>query len=121
MNKNNKFFIIALITLIIDILWLKTIMGPPYKPMIKEIQGTNMEMNYYHAIAAYTCVLILLYFIIKYDFTLIESFLVGFAGWGLYDFTAGAVIKKWSIPLALLDVLWGGTLMMSMKYLSDKL
>jgi uncharacterized membrane protein len=118
---NKKFLIPALAVLIIDITWLKFVMGPHYAPMIKEIQGTTMNINIYYAIAAYICVLILLYIIIKNNLTLTESFLVGVAGWGLYDFTAGAVIKKWSLPLALLDVLWGGTILMSMKFLSDKL
>ena len=28
--------------------------------------------------------------------------------YGVYDFTAAAVIKNWDIKLALVDVLWGG-------------
>jgi uncharacterized membrane protein len=116
-----KYLIPALLILIIDITWLKFGMGPLYAPMILNIQKSPMVINIYHAITAYICVLILLYIIIKYDLSLMESFLVGFAGWGLYDFTAGAVIKNWRLDLALLDVLWGGLLLMSMKYISDKL
>ena len=31
----------------------------------------------------------------------------GFIVFGIYDFTAGGVFKKWDWPLAFLDVLWG--------------
>jgi uncharacterized membrane protein len=118
---NKKFLIPALILLLIDITWLSTVMSRGYHPMIKTIQGSTMKMNYYYGAAAYLCVLILLYIIIKNNLSLIEAFLIGLAGWGLYDFTAGAVLKDWSLSLSILDILWGGLLLMSMKYISDKL
>ena len=32
----------------------------------------------------------------------------GLVLYGVYDFTIGAVLEKWSMSLAIIDVLWGG-------------
>ena len=36
------------------------------------------------------------------------GFLFGVILYGVYDFTAGAVLKKWDFQLAIADILWGG-------------
>lgn len=116
-----KYLVPSIIVLVIDIFWLNFVMAKPYKKMIKNIQGSDMVANYPYAIAAYLMVVLLLNFIIiKNDLSLLDSFVIGICTWGLYDFTAGAVIKGWRLDLALLDVLWGGLLLMSMKYISDQ-
>lgn len=120
-NSYLKYLIPSLAILVIDIFWLNFVMANPYKKMIKQIQGSEMVPNYPYAIAAYLLVVLLLTFIIiKHDLPLFDSFVVGICAWGLYDFTTGTVIKNWRLDLALLDVLWGGLLLMSMKYLSDQ-
>lgn len=120
-NSYLKYLIPSLTVLVIDITWLNFIMANPYRKMVKNIQKTEMIINYPYAIAAYLMVILLLNFIIiKHNLSLLEAFIIGICTWGLYDFTAGAVIKGWRLDLALLDVLWGGLLLMSMKYLSDQ-
>ena len=38
---------------------------------------------------------------------LIYGGLFGLIVFGVYDLTAGAVIKKWDLNLAIIDILWG--------------
>jgi uncharacterized membrane protein len=122
MNKillSPKFWVPVILAPIVDLIWINIVMWKDYKLMIKKIQGTVVKPNLYYALAAYICVAILLYVIIKNDLTLFEAFLIGACSWGVYDFTAGTFFKDWDLPLALLDVIWGGILLMSMKYVSD--
>jgi uncharacterized membrane protein len=121
MDKNHKFVIVAFLMLVVDLIWINIVMLRPYEHMIKDIQGSNIQINKFYVVASYICALILLYIIINNNLSLIEAFLIGFSSWGVYDFTAGVFLKKWSLSLSIVDVLWGGTLLMTMKYISDKL
>lgn len=116
-----KFWIPVILAPIVDLIWINIVMWKDYKVMIKKIQGTAVNPNLYYAIAAYVCVAILLYIIIKNDLTLLEAFFIGACSWGVYDFTAGTFFKDWDLGLTILDVFWGGILIMFMKFISDKL
>lgn len=118
---SSKFWLPVILAPVVDLIWINVIMWKNYKVMIKQIQGSVVNPNLYYALAAYVCVAILLYVIIKNDLTLLEAFLIGACSWGVYDFTAGTFFKDWNLPLALLDVLWGGILLMSMKYVSNRI
>ena len=47
----------------------------------------------------------------SYKDALTYGSLFGIILFGVYDFTAGAVIKNWDLKLALIDVLWGSLLL----------
>lgn len=92
-------------------------MGPRYKVMIKEIQGSNMVTNVFYAFIAYTLMVIgLNHFVlpnidvknVTIQNCLSNGFLFGLILYGVYDFTIGAVLKKWDMKLGVIDVLWGG-------------
>ena len=51
------------------------------------------------------------YFIISRNLPVLDAFLFGFVIYGVYDSTNYAMLKKWSPYLAIMDALWGGTLM----------
>lgn len=109
-------------------MWLKVYMGPSYGPMIKKIQGEDMKPNYLYAALSYILLAIgLIYFVlpnISEENLLKDSlrygFLFGIIVYGVYDFTAAAVIKDWDIKLAIIDILWGGVLYFLTAYLSKK-
>lgn len=92
-------------------------MGPRYHIMIKNIQNQKMETNILYAFIAYTLMVVGLN---KFVLPMIDikhvtlynclsfGLVFGIVLYGVYDFTAGAVIDKWDMNLAIIDVLWGG-------------
>lgn len=107
----------SLILLILDFLWLGGFMGKRYNIMIPKIQGSKMETNMLYAFFSYLLMIIGLnvFVLPNLDMKNINiadclkyGFLFGIIVYGVYDFTAAAVIKKWNIQLALVDILWGG-------------
>jgi len=105
----------SLVLLILDFLWIYLFMGARYKILVGNIQGTEMKLNVFYGIVAYTLMLIGLH---KFVLPLIKTgsiqeclstaFVFGIILYGVYDFTAGSIFKKWDINLALIDILWGG-------------
>ena len=49
------------------------------------------------------------------------GFLFGIVLFGVYDFTACAVLKNWNLKLAILDILWGGTVYFLATFLTFKI
>jgi len=103
--------------LILDILWITLFMGSRYKTMIKDIQGSSMTTNMFYAFIAYTLMVIgLNHFVlpninvknVTIKDCLSYGFIFGLVVYGVYDFTIGAVLKKWDMMLAITDILWGG-------------
>ena len=103
--------------LILDVLWITLFMGPRYKVMIKNIQGSELKTNMLYAFLAYTLMVIGLNHFVLPNINvknvtirdcLSYGFLFGLVVYGVYDFTIGAVLKKWDMMLAIMDILWGG-------------
>ena len=76
-----------------------------------------MKTNFLYAAISYTLMVIgLNHFVlpninvknVTIKDCLTYGFMFGLVVYGVYDFTIGAVLEKWSMSLALLDVLWGG-------------
>lgn len=116
----------TLILLVLDLIWLKTYMGPRYNTMINKIQGSEMKVNNIYAFFAYLLMVIGLntFVLPKLNFKNINvkdclkyGFLFGIILYGVYDFTCGAVFTKWNTKLALIDVLWGGVVYFLSCYL----
>lgn len=120
-NKQiSKYIIPAFILLLVDILWINIIMKNPYNRMITLIQSSPMKVNYIYAMLAYiSMVIILLFIVIRKNFSLLETFITGLCLYAVYDFTCGAIFNKWNFNLALLDILWGGIVFTLAKYISD--
>lgn len=102
--------------LVFDFLWLTFFMGPKYKIMIPNIQGSPLRTNIYYAIIVYILMIIGQQIYVKplinsYKDALIYGSLFGIILFGVYDFTAAAVITGWDLNLALIDVLWGALLL----------
>ena len=106
--------------LILDGLWLNLFMGPRYKTMVQTIQKSPMNVNKLSALGAYLMmVYLLLNIVLKYNLTLSESFLFGCAVFGVYDFTCGAILKNWNFNLASIDILWGGILFATCRFVAQ--
>lgn len=102
----------SLTMLILDFIWLTMFMSKRYKVMIKDIQGEELKVNMVYAAFAYLLMIIGQQVYIKpliksKKDVLIYGGLFGLIVFGVYDLTAGAVIKKWDLNLAIIDILWG--------------
>ena len=102
----------SLTMLILDFIWLTMFMSKRYKVMIKDIQGEELKVNMIYAVLVYLLMIIGQQVYIKpliksKKDVLIYGGLFGLIVFGIYDLTAGAVIKKWDLKLAIIDILWG--------------
>lgn len=121
--------IIATIVLfILDFLWIGLYMGKQYENQVRKIQKSEMTVRIYFAIFAYILMAIgLNMFVlpqIRKGHELMDSLKYGLTFgiilYGIYDFTAGAVLKDWDISLAFTDIAWGGFVYFVSAYIGSK-
>ena len=105
------YIIPAFTMLTLDSIYLSSIGGPLFRPMIKKIQKEELKLNIYGAIACYILLILVLYkFIIKERNTPNNAFLLGFCIYGIFDTTNYALFNNYKIIPAIIDSLWGGCL-----------
>ena len=113
--------IITFLIGILDSIYL-SLFKNKFNTMIKNIQGSDINLHLLSAISCYILLIIsIYYFVIKKNFTYPETFLLGFIIYGVFDFTNLAIFRKWQIDLAIIDMIWGGILFTSTYYLYNKL
>ena len=122
-----KIVVSSIIFTVIDLLWLKFYMTEKYNIMIPKIQGSKLEVNVYIAALAYlTLCFALNYFVLpnvqKNNFKLFShSFIFGAVLYAVYDFTCGAIFKKFNKKLMFIDIIWGGVVFALSNYLANLL
>lgn len=125
-----RHYIVVLILIAIgDGIWIGSNMKM-YNDATVAIQGSDIRMNPYGAIASYLCLyaMLVLYavpmvldkvgvgrstkmsFVDKLLVSLQYGGLLGLLTYGIYNFTCIAILKKYPIKVAILDTLWGGML-----------
>jgi len=117
----------TVVLLLLDFLWIRTVMGPKYQTMVRVIQGHDLRMRPYAAVLAYVLMVVgLNMFVlphIRKDYELVDSLRYGFTFgvvlYGVYDFTAGAVFREWDMKLATVDILWGGFVYFMAAYIGS--
>ena len=120
--NNSKFILSALLLLAIDAVYLKFIGGPFYTLAIKKIQGSKMNVRLYSALIVYLFLIIgLYYFIIEPNKTAIEGAFFGLVVYGVFDFTNHAILENYSLPLSIMDTIWGSILCGTTTYLVKKM
>lgn len=111
-----QYILASILLLVLDIVWIMSFMGGQYNRMIPLIQKKPMKPRIGFAILAYILMIVgLCLFVIpniRKDYVLQDSLLYGFGFglvlYGVYDFTAAAVISDWDLSLSVIDMLWGG-------------
>jgi len=99
-----------------------SIIKESYLQQIEDIQNTKPKVNMIGVLLTYvTMILGLNYFIIQKKAPLFDAFLFGIVLYGVFDGTNFALFSKWSTKLAIIDVLWGGFLMLATTYLTYNL
>ncbi len=101
---------IIFIVLLLDSIYLNLISNY-FMDLVKDIQGSKLEINIYGAILCYICIVFMIYhFIIKENKSVTDAFLLGFCTYGIYEFTNMAIFNKWNSYIIYVDIIWGGLL-----------
>ena len=116
-----KFTATAIILLMIDAIYLKFIGGPFYSLAVKKIQKSEIKFRIYSALIVYVLLITgLYYFIIAANKSAKEGAFFGLAVYGVFDFTNHAILENYSLPLAIMDTVWGAVLSGSTTYLVNR-
>jgi uncharacterized membrane protein len=110
--------------LILDFVYIASV-SIFYKKSVKHIQGgDDMRLNIYSGILCYVIMIIGLVFITftqlsrygslrslsylnKLQYALRFGGILGFVIYGVFNTTNMAIFKRYSIPLAIIDIIWG--------------
>jgi len=102
--------LLSAIVLFMDAIYLKTI-SKLFGSMIKKIQNGPMRVKWGGASFVYLLVIFqIYYFIIKENRGWFDAFLLGALTYGIFDFTCYALLDDYDLTLAVVDMIWGGTL-----------
>ena len=119
--KPIEFVLTAIILIAIDAVYLKLI-APFYNSQVKKIQGNEINFRMYSAFIVYIILITgLYYFVIGPNKTAKEGAFFGLVVYGIFDFTNHAILDNYSLPLAIMDTIWGSILCGSTTYIIRKL
>lgn len=101
---------------LLDFIYLKST-GNIYSKLINKIQASPLQLRFFSAIVVYILIFIMWVVFIynnKDNYSLKENigraFLLGATTYGIYDFTNYAIFKNWTLPISIMDMIWGGIL-----------
>ena len=115
-----EYLLTSLILLGLDFIYL-SLTKKYFNDQVKLVQGTPIKLNIIATIACYSLLSTgIFYFIIKKNFSYLESFYLGIFVYGVYDLTTMAILKNWKWNTVVMDTLWGGTLFVLVKFLFQK-
>jgi uncharacterized membrane protein len=94
-----------------DAIYLKTTF-PIFDNQVKIIQGTSINMKILPTIICYIALLLGLYRFIIYsdkpnNTKIIDSLILGFVIYAVYETTNAAIFDKWELKSVLIDTTWG--------------
>ena len=106
-----NFFLLAIIILLLDYIYLGSVLKDPFMKVIKKIQKKEGKVNLYYAAVVYLLMITSIhYFIIKDSRTPFSAFILGIIIYGVFDFTNLSIFDDYPLGLAIHDTIWGGTL-----------
>jgi len=119
MSKLVRQILVSGITmLVLDAMYISVI-NKPFTDQIVNIQRVTMTIKWAGVFVCYFFLIAgLNYFIINRNRSPMEAFYFGLVIYGVYESTNYATLKKWTAPLAIIDTLWGGTLMALTTYIT---
>lgn len=110
-NEIKQMSLVGFILISIDIFFLNYFMKHHFSDLIKQVQHSDLKLNYSGAIFTYILLCLgLYYFIIREGRSIQDAFLLGVFTYGIYEGTSYSLLKKWTIKTVVMDTLWGGVL-----------
>ena len=105
--KPIQFILTAIILVAIEAVYLR-LMLPYFNSQIKKIQGKEITPRPYSVVIVYIIIITgLYYFIIGPNKSYKDGAFFGLAVYGVFDFTNHAILDNYSLPLAMMDTIWG--------------
>ena len=102
----------AAVIFLIDLFWIGTA-GIFARSMTETIQGQPVSIRYIGAIIVYFLLAYMLLETRSYK----QAFLYGVCIYGVYDFTNFSLFENYDWKFAIADMIWGGVLLASSRYL----
>ena len=123
------FFILAIIILVIDLIWINYIVGDMWKKNVETVQKSPMEIRKQYALLSYVLIIFGIYYFVQMNTTketyvkdsLVKGFIYGFILYGVFDFTNLAIFKEFDLKTAMIDMVWGGALTASALLITNSI
>lgn len=111
----------AIILIVIDLAWLN-INSKMFTSLIVNVQKSPLRIRYSAAFGAYAVLTVMLWVFAlpMARASLVYPFLLGFLSYALFDFTNLAFFTNYQWYPAILDMVWGGTVMALTCWLTRK-
>ncbi len=118
-----KLLLVGLLVLLLDFIFLKLLgFGSIFLKMLNKIQGESTKTKVLGFILAYLILIFqIYYFVIEKNLNLLDSFLLGFSTYAVYDFTNYTLLNKYDLKIGLIDSTWGGILYLLIRYIVGEL
>ena len=107
--------IISIIVLIIDYVYLSNIAAKPFMNMVEKIQNEKSIVKYSSAAFTYALLILAIYKFTP-NLNYLDTFILGFIIYGVFDFTNMALFNKYDLKIAIQDTVWGGVLFVLAKF-----
>ena len=107
--------IISIIILIIDYVYLSNIAAKPFMNMVEKIQKEKAIVKYSSAAFTYALLILAIYKFTP-NLNYLDTFILGFIIYGVFDFTNMALFNKYDLKIAIQDTVWGGILFVLTKF-----
>ena len=106
-----QFIIPLFILIIIDIGYLY-LLSDYFSSVVRSIQGSGITLRFVSVIFIYLILsFAIYYFILKNNRPSFDAFILGVIIYSIFDLTNHSIFKKWTVPLIVIDSLWGGILL----------
>lgn len=117
----SNIFILSLIIVIIDIIFISTIFKKSWDTNIFNIQKSPLKVRGEYGFIAYILIIAGIYFFVLPKLNASDTktniinglgygFLWGIIVYGIFDFTNLALFQNYDLKLAIIDTIWGGIL-----------
>ena len=112
--------IISIIVLIIDYVYLSNIAAKPFMDMVEKIQNEKSIVKYSSAAFTYALLILAIYKFTP-NLNYLDTFILGFIIYGVFDFTNMALFNKYDLKIAIQDTVWGGVLFVLTKFVYNNI
>ena len=109
-------FTVLITFLILDSIYL-TLTKNYYNNLVTKIQKSPLELKVMPAAGAYSIILFSWYYFVFQNIknqskkkSIIDSAVLGFCMYSLFDFTNMAIFKNWDLKTVIIDSIWGSIL-----------
>ena len=90
-----------------------------FEKQIFDVQKSNLRLRISGGLACYFFLFLgLFYFIFKDGRSPLEAMVLGLVIYGVFETTSYALLEKWKLKTALIDISWGGILFYLTTYMT---